>query len=292
MPLKPEYKDYYTAAQAKQVMNITDGMLYNFIRNGDIEPVKLPGRKHSVYKHDQIDKLARELKEFRPRKTTKATQFIRATKKDLETIMEISDALFGAGRSVTPLEKRIAWLEKNPDTYHVLKQEDQIIGYVSILPLKANSPKTKLLLGGTTAVDITPNDIIEFKEGVHTDIYVMSIGIKPTDNANEKHIYGSSLIRGLRNLLVKLGKKGVIIETIAARSDTPDGIRVLRHTGFTEIEPLLPQKRAFIIHVQESGVPLVMEYKRALRETIRPEPDRKKPIREKTLTASTTEAEV
>ncbi|HVB60313.1 MAG TPA: hypothetical protein VNE61_03885 [Ktedonobacteraceae bacterium] len=267
MPLKAAYQDYYTAAQAKQVMSITDGMLYNFIRNGDIEPVKLPGRKHSVYKRDQIDKLARELKEFTPRKTAKPTKFVRATKEDLVTIMEISDILFGAGRSVTPLEKRITWLEKNPDTYHVLKQGNQVVGYVSILPLKANSPKMKPLLGGTTAVDITPDDIVEFEEGVHTDFYVMSIGVKPTESINEKHTYGSSLIRGLRQILIELGRKGVIIETIAARSDTPDGIRVLRHTGFTEIEPLLPGKRAFIISVPESGVPLIMEYKQALRES-------------------------
>ncbi len=266
MPLKAVFKDYYTAAQVKKALNITDGMLYNFIRNGDIETVKLPGRKQSVYKRDQIDKLARELKPFTARKPAKSTTFTLATKEDLATIMEISNALFGAGRSVTPLERRIGWLEKNPFTYHVLKQGAKIVGYVSLLPLKAGTDKIKRLLGDTVAVDITPDDIQEFRPGIPIDIYVMSIAVIPTDNAADKHEYGSSLIRGLRRLLIDLGKQGITIETIAARSDTPDGIRLMRHIGFTEIESPLPGKRAFIIRVPESGIPLIIEYKQALRE--------------------------
>ena len=161
----------------------------------------------------------------------------------------------------------MAWLERNPDVYHVLKQGDQIVGYATILPLKTGTDKVNRLLGDTIAVDITPDDIVEFRPGVHTDLYVMSIGVKPSDDATEKHNFGSSIIRGLRRLLIDLGKKGVVIETIAGRSDTPDGIRLMRHIGFTELEPLLPGKRAFIIRVEESGVPLVMQYKQALRES-------------------------
>ncbi len=265
MPLKAVYKDYYTAAQVKQVLNITDGMLYNFIRNGDIEAIKLPGRKQSVYKREQVDKLARELRQFIPPKTARSTTFTKATKEDLQVIMEISNARFGAGRSVTPLERRLAWLEKNSYTYHVLKQGDEVVGYVSLLPLKTGTDKVKRLLGDTVAVDITPDDIADFRPGIHVDMYVMSIGVRPTTNLTEKHEYGSSLIRGLRRLLIDIGKKGVIIDTIAARSDTPDGIRLMRHLGFTEIESTLPGKRAFIIRVPESGIPMIMEYKQALR---------------------------
>jgi hypothetical protein len=97
--------------------------------------------------------------------------------------------------------------------------------------------------------------------------YVMSIGVRPNDDITEKNNFGSSIIRGLRRLLIDLGRKGVIIESIVGRSDTPDGIRLMRHIGFTEIEPLLPGKRAFIIRVEELGIPLIMQYKEALRES-------------------------
>src|SRR5215472_7511624 len=163
MPLKAAYKDYYTAAQVKKVLNITDGMLYNFIRNGDIEAIKLPGRKQSVYKREQVDKLARELRQFTPSRTAKTTTFVRATKEDLPVIIELSDAIFGRGRSVTPLERRIAWLQKNPYTYHVLKQGDEIVGYVSLLPLKKGTNKIERLLGDTVSVDIPPEDLADFQ---------------------------------------------------------------------------------------------------------------------------------
>ena len=267
MPLKGTYKDYYTAAQVKKALNITDGMLYNFIRNGDIEAVKLPGRKQSVYKREQVNKLAQELKQFIPSRTTRTTTFVGATKEDLPVIIDISNALFGLGRSVTPLERRQAWLEKNPYTYHVLKQGNEIVGYVSLLPLRTGTEKIKRLLGDIIAVDITPDDIAGFQTGTHIDMYLMSIGVKPTTTLTEKHEYGSSIIRGLRRLLIEIGKKGVVIDTIAARSNTPDGIRLMRHFGFTEIEPVLPGTRSFIIHVQESGIPHIMEYKQALKES-------------------------
>ncbi|MEO8971449.1 MAG: hypothetical protein ABI406_07620, partial [Ktedonobacteraceae bacterium] len=64
--------------------------------------------------------------------------------------------------------------------------------------------------------------------------------------------------------IVDLGKRGVIIDTLAARSDTPDGIRILKR-GFTEI-PTLTHTRNFIIKVKESGIPFVQEYKQALIE--------------------------
>ncbi len=267
MPLKAAYKDYYTAAQVKKVLNITDGMLYNFIRNGDIEAIKLPGRKQSVYKREQVEKLARELKQFMPSRAAKTTTFVRATREDLPVILAISEALFGQGRSVTPLERRITWLETNPYTYHVLKQGEEIVGYVTLLPLRKGTDKIERLLGDTVAVDITPDDFADLQPGTHTDVYVMSIGVKPTTNLTDKKEYGSSLIRGLRRLLIEIGEKGVIIDTIAARSNTPDGIRLMRHLGFTELEPVLPGTRSFIIRVPESGIPLIMEYKHALRES-------------------------
>jgi hypothetical protein len=192
---------------------------------------------------------------------------MRATKEDLPIIMEISNALFGGGRSVTPLERRISWLEKNPFTYSVLKHGDEIVGYVSLLPLKPGTDKVKRLLFETTSVNITTDDIAEFQPGEHVELYVMSIGVRPTNDLTEKHEFGSSLIRGLRRLLIELGEKGVVIDTIAGRSDTPDGIRLMRHLGFTEIESSLPGKRAFIIRVPESGIPMIMEYKQALRES-------------------------
>ena len=46
----------------------------------------------------------------------------------------------------------------------------------------------------------------------------------------------------------------------------PNGIRLMKSIGFTEIEPLTPERRAFIINVKESGIPLFLKYKEKLRK--------------------------
>src|SRR5260370_19690789 len=43
----------------------------------------------------------------------------------------------------------------------------------------------------------------------------------------------------------------------------PDGIRLMRHFGFTEAEPKAPGFRDFFIEVAVSGIPFIVEYKAA-----------------------------
>jgi hypothetical protein len=46
----------------------------------------------------------------------------------------------------------------------------------------------------------------------------------------------------------------------------PDGIRLMKGIGFAEIEPLTPERRTFVIHMKESGIPFVMKYKEKIRK--------------------------
>src|SRR5258708_26649729 len=55
-------KEFYTAAQTKELLGITDGMLYNYVDNGALERIFPPGKKQGVYRCSQGDQLARELK--------------------------------------------------------------------------------------------------------------------------------------------------------------------------------------------------------------------------------------
>ncbi len=63
MALK-ESKDYYTAAQVKELLGITDGMLYTYVDNGALDRIIPPGKKQGVYRRSQVDQLARDLKVF------------------------------------------------------------------------------------------------------------------------------------------------------------------------------------------------------------------------------------
>jgi hypothetical protein len=138
-----------------------------------------------------------------------------------------------------------------------------MMGYISIVPLRSEILKP-LLKDELLAKDIPADEIEEFKPGKPLQVYIMAMGVKPRLSKLEKRTYASRLIKGIRDIIIEMGKKGVTIETIIARSEVPDGINILRHTGFTEIPSEVPGTRNFIIEVEKSGIPAVMEYKREL----------------------------
>lgn len=260
-----EGKDYYTAAQVKSILGINDSMLYTYVDNGALERIIPPGKKQGVYRRSEVDKLARELQTFIAQRKKKSTKFMRvSTEEEMRACQEISQELFGVGRNT--VEQRMEIVEKNPDSYHMLRDEDtqQIIGYAAVMPLKQG--KLEKVLSQEIPVRIDVEDIESFDGPKNIDLYLHAMGIKPGLSAFEKHTYGARLVSGIMELILNLGKDGINIGTIAARSNMPDGVRLMRHFGFTEIAPLTPERRTFIIEVEGSGIPFVMQYKNALKQ--------------------------
>ncbi|GHO89939.1 hypothetical protein [Dictyobacter formicarum] len=255
--------EYYTAAQTKNVLGITDGMLYNYVNNGTLERIIPPGKKQGVYRRSEVDRLASEMQAFIIQRKKKSTQFLPVkTVEEMQACQEISQELFGVGRTTTADRMKI--VAKNPYTYHYLKDEDtdQIVGYTAIMPLLPG--RLDKVLAQTIPVQIDPKDIASFTKPQEIDLYLHAIGVKPSFSNTDKHVYGARMISGLMELIIGLGEQGIVIKTIAARSNMPDGIRLMRHAGFTEISPLTPERRTFIIDVEQSGIPFIQQYKQGL----------------------------
>ncbi len=263
MPQSKPPKDYLTAGEIKKMLGITDGMLYNFIDNGALDRVIPPGRKQGVYRRSQVEQLARELQLFVATRKTIRSVFSRATKEDVPACANISQAIFNAHFDV---EKQRAWMDKNPDICYVVKNEDNaVVGYVLILPLKPEKIE-KILREEESSLDLETKDIDTFDPGKPVHLYMASIAITPGITLTEKRIYASRLIAGLMNVLINLGRQGIILETMTARSDTADGIRLMRGIGFTEI-PSITRRKNYLIEVEKSGIKEIMQYKQALRES-------------------------
>ena len=141
-----------------------------------------------------------------------------------------------------------------------------MVGCVFVLPLlreKIESILADPLPGSTRS--LIADDIQPYVKGEPAYLYVVSMGVKPSVTAIAKRARGQILIRGLMRFFVDLGHRGIPIKLLSARTDSTDGIRLLRHIGFTEIESNT-QSRNFIIEVDRSGLRPMMEYKRALAE--------------------------
>lgn len=256
---------YYTAKEVREKLGITQGELNTFIRNGTLKPETPPGKKQGVYKRADVDQLVRERQAFMAMPQKTSSTFSKATKEDIKATVEITRVLFGLRESPEITEaKRLSWLNKNPEIFYVLKSEEQVVGYVLILPLKSEKIE-KILSGEEYSQETNVDEIEDFVPGKPLYIYLMGMGIIPGVSHYEKRSYGARLVAGLMNILIDFGKRGIIIDTLAARSDTPDGIRLLKH-GFTEI-PTTTYARNFIIKVKESGIPVIQEYKQALKES-------------------------
>jgi len=145
------------------------------------------------------------------------------------------------------------------------KQEDRIVGYLSLVPLSLETIDD-LLNARRYAMDIEASEILPYTPGHPVDIYGMAIDIRPGVSLAQKRTWGELLLLGARRMIVDLGRRGIIIRSFRAHSTTGDGINMMRHIGFTEIVSPLPGMHDFLIDVEQSGLPFLMDYKKALRD--------------------------
>lgn len=258
---------YYEAKEAQKILGMTYSALRHQVNIGTLQSVAPPGRKQAVYLKEEVDALKREMEAWlasRHQLSTPPAKFVKATVEDVPAAVELAASVFG-GLNTISVEKRVEWLKKNPDIDYLLKQDDQIVGYLTFVPLRPETIEDLMTLR-RYAKDLTAEDILPYTPNEPVDVYGMAIGVRPGFSNNQKRAFGVRLILGAMDALLDLGRRGIIIRNIIAHSFTPDGIRLMRHLGFTETPPKAPGLHDFLIDVEHSGIPFVLAYKQALIE--------------------------
>ena len=261
-----EEKKYYSAKEAQEILGMTYSALRNQVITGNVRKVFPPGKRQAQYVREDVDKLKNELDAFFISKAhveSGPAKFVKATIEDMPEAVALADAVFG-GHNTIPIEKRVEWLKKNPDIDFLVKQEGQLIGYASLVPW-APATIDDLLTQKRFAKDLTADDILTYTPGVPIDIYGMAIGVLPGFNRPKKREVGMILLLGIKDFLIELGHRKVIIRSIKAHSTKPDGIKLMKHAGFTEVESSIKGMHDFIVDVETSGISFIMKYKEALR---------------------------
>ncbi len=259
----------YSSAEVRKKLGISPSTLTNLVNKGLIEKIIPIGYERGFYTKESVDQYHEQKKLFErkhfkeeeePEHRSGVKMFKVNTLEEMKECQDLSQEIFGVGAGTE--KERIKIVERNPDTYYLLRKGEQPIGYLSIMPLKKGNLEN--VLGQTLPVRIDPDQIESFEKGKRLDLYLTAIGIKPGFSIEEKHEYGSRLVRQFMRIILELGRKGVEVDYIAARSNTADGIRLMKHVGFTEIPPLTPERRTFVINVKESGIPFILQYKKYL----------------------------
>jgi len=239
--------------------------LYNLADNAYVLDLKRPGiaKPVRIFQECLQQKKANQSDKLSFLKEREASDFRKAIKRDIPSCVELSKKTFpDLYQGIASAETRIAWMNKNPDICYVSTYQGKIVGYTTILPLERDKIE-KVLRNEEFVKDIKAEEIKPFDAKTSTDIYIMTMVTDPNLSRTQKRTFGSSMVRGLENAIIDLGKRGVHFKNIFARSDTPDGVRILRKMGFMEI-PSVTNLRNFVINIEESGVPMIQEYKEAL----------------------------
>lgn len=254
------YKGYYPPGEAAKILGVSRERLYTYISNGRLERRIPPGKKQGLLLKEQVDGLARELRNF-AKVPGPAARFVKATPDDMDAAGKLIEQLFNHAPNV-PRWKQ--YLANNPDCGYLMKTDTGLVlacGFFMPLPLERI--EEMFSYEETHTPSIMPDEIKPFIPGEAYHLYVRAVGVSPALSREQKRIYGAMLIRGMREAIIELGSRGIDIKTIQSRSQTRDGISVMRAMGFTEVESATAS-RQFLIEVERSGIPEIMKYKQAL----------------------------
>ena len=273
MPRMKPPKGYYTLTEAEGKLNISSSMIRKYVDKGKIHYLLPEGRKHGFYLKSDVDKLANEIS-FGLEEEVKTVKFTVATEADIPACIALNRELFTVSNSASDevlTEKWTKWMQKNPEIVHVLKRDKEVVGITTVLPTKPGSKKFDEALNGDISfllgdVNVSPEDIEEYKAGNHIQLYVAEIGIKPSLARSLRSKYGSRIISKFMEMIINLGKRGIILDNILAVGATRSGIKLLQYFGFSEVIFPRPDTRLFTINIKESGAPLIDSYREALAE--------------------------
>lgn len=268
MPRKRTSKSfpgYYSTARTMELLKVSKEGLYTYVRNGKLKQRIPPGRKQAVYSIEMVDKLVREQHEFEIQASLAMdaytpTFFVRAQPGDMDETAKLINALFDHWPNV---ERWKEYLRRCPDGGYLLRTQDQIVGCAFVFPLNPEKIDEIFTYEETNAPSILPEDVHPYEPGRPLHLYVRAVGVLPGIPKIDKRVWGSRLLSRLVDTFIDFGARGIEIKTIQSRSRTPDGIKILRHIGFTEV-PSKTTSHTFLIDVESSGLPAIQKYKNAL----------------------------
>lgn len=256
-------KGFYTASDVMRILDIGNSTLYHYVEIGKIKKVVPPERKEGYYVKADIDKLIQAREAFILQYADDTTSFNVAQEEDIEGVTNLGIELFGK-YGIEDYEMRLSQHRANPDIFYVLKQEDIVVGYVGLFPLKHEAIES--IMAGMEESRfrtniLAPTNILPFVVGDNIELFLI-IGAK--QDVKKSKIYGARLISGTIEVLEHFARKGILIETLYATSRTRDGIRLCKGLGFEQTTPTEEEDDLlrFKLNLKTATNPLFKKYQR------------------------------
>lgn len=267
MKLSPELtKLYYTAAQARQALGIDEEAFQYWGRTERVTRIYLPGRKQAVYSRKEINRIASKQEATMLVEATPGLEFRSATINDIDAEVELASLVFGARASLPEaVSRRTSYLEKNPNTTYHLYNGDHLVAYINIFPF--NQSAIAAFRDGTRGWLLGVDNMEQFTPGKPLECIIIDIATTPTVPPERRGTYAQVLLENFTKRLEEWGEKGIDITKVYAASNTPSGIRIIKHAGFSVIKEIGKGtgRFTFELDVNTAETRILIGYKEALK---------------------------
>lgn len=227
---------FYTAKEVMQKLGIANSTLYHYVETGKIKRVVSPGRKDGYYLKGEVDKMVKAKELFILQYASDTSTFDVAQEEDMQGITDLGIELFGKSGAPS-YETRLAQYRANPEIFYVLKQDDVLVGYLAMFPLKRAAIE-RIMSGVAESTFrsgvLVPANITRFEAGEADELFML-IGVR--QDLKKSRLYGARLISEGIGVMEQFARRGIVMKKLYATSRTRDGIRLCRDMSFRQVTP-------------------------------------------------------
>ncbi len=233
--------EYYTAEEAMRELKKPRSTFFKEVENGlipsEIETGRQRGRR---YPKTAIDILAKRL--HRPKGKDRGPThliFSPSSVADLWSEVQIGTELYGAD-DIVSFDTLLEWRDANDEMFMNLKDQGQVVGYSSLMPLDENT-LMPLLQDKIREQDIPLKSIKQWTDP-QLSVYVATVTIKPSGKQQQDKERGRFLIRQTVKWALSLNRQ-FNIKNWYGIGATKEGQHLFESLGFKEITSLYDGER-------------------------------------------------
>jgi hypothetical protein len=258
-----------SSREAMRRLNVSRRTFVRLVESRKIRKELSPNKRQLLYREEDVQRIEQDIQSFLDMYllASENDQIIFTpveNEDDLEATVHIGRQHFGD--FTYSLETRLHWFRISPKGDAVLKHDGVVVGYFSMQAIKKEAVERifEHKSGEVQTEDMLPiqggKTMGERLECYISAIAVTTVGIKRA----QSRTYGMLLLMGIAERLVELGKEGIAMSKIWAKSRTVSGIKLCRDLGFTELGYIDDEQIGFVLDVGKSDLPAIRRYGEAL----------------------------
>jgi len=262
---------YYTAAEARKVLGLTEHSFQYWVKSSKINKTLLPGKGQGVYLKREIDRKAKQIERALFFADAKDLEFKRATVNDMDAESYLASLVFGrSALSQDAIEAARRLAKISPESTYHLYDRDMLAASINIVPLKHEAILE--FIQGKRGWLFEEESIEPFEPGHPLECIIIDFIATPAVPPEQRHEYALRLLFSFLDVLEEWGRRGVEITKIYANGGTEIGKRLLESAGGIAINTARHEKKPNVmrtiyeVDVSQSTKKFLQPYKTALAE--------------------------